>query len=540
MTISADIIAKRLHQAGCRHAFGIPGGEVLAMMNALQEAGIAFHLVKHENAGGYMAEGTHHADGAPGVLLATVGPGVVNAINTVVNAWQDQVPLIFLTGCIDAADAERFTHQVFDHVSVLKPITKASFTVADGAVDVIVDKAVAIAMDGRPGPVHLDIPISLAKKSIDAAPMRPRVRPAASAPAPGPELDAARAALALAERPLMIAGIDVLHHDAAEAVAEAVHAFGIPLITTYKAKGVLDEDDPLALGGHGLSPKSFAIVKPLVDAADVIVLAGYDPIEMRADWISPWTVGSALSPVIIDIAALPNTHYVHQATHAFVGDVGAGLAALFDVIRPPTTVWHGGEPAAVRSQLAAAFPTDEDWGPAAVIDVARRVLPRDGVVSVDTGAHRILLSQQWRAHGPRQVLQSSGLCTMGVALPLAIGHKLARPETPVLAFTGDAGLEMILGELATARDLKLAVPVIVFVDGQLALIELKQRRDQLPNLGVDFGATDFAAVAEAMGGRGVTATDRTGLEVALTDALGADTFTVIACPIGQRPYDGRI
>lgn len=537
MTNAADIIAQRLYAAGCRHAFGIPGGEVLTMMNALKDAGLAFHLVKHENNGGFMAEGTHHADGAPGVLLATVGPGVVNAINTITNAWQDQVPLIFLTGCVDAGDAQRFTHQVFDHTSVLAPITKASFTVPDGAVDVVIDKAITIATSGRPGPVHLDLPIGLAKQEITAPAMAPAARPAPVAPAAGPELEAARQALAQAERPLMIAGVDILHHDAAGVVTETAERLNMPVLTTYKAKGVLPEDHPLALGGHGLSPKSFSVVKPLIDAADVIVLAGYDPIEMRNDWIAPWAIEDG-GPVVIDIAAETNTHYVHQATHAFVGDVGAGLAAIADGLEVSKT-WVGGEPDATRSRLAEAFPTDEDWGPAAVIDAAQRVLPRDGVVTVDTGAHRILLSQQWRSFGPRQILQSTALCTMGIALPLAMGHKLAKPETPVIAFTGDAGLEMILGELATARDMKLGIPVVVFVDEQLALIELKQRRDQLPNLGVEFDGTDFAAVGEALGGIGVTVRDRSSLETALTQALAAETFTVIACPIGKRPYDGR-
>ncbi len=163
MNRAADIIARKLYEAGCRHAFGIPGGEVLTIMDALQQAGLHFQLVKHENNGGFMAEGTHHATGAPGVLLATVGPGVVNAINTVTNAWQDQIPMIFLTGCIDAAEAQRFTHQVFDHTQVLAPVTKASFRVVEGAVDTIIEKALAIAIEGRPGPVHLDIPISTAK-----------------------------------------------------------------------------------------------------------------------------------------------------------------------------------------------------------------------------------------------------------------------------------------------------------------------------------------------------------------------------------------
>ena len=189
MTTTSDIIGKRLYDAGCRHAFGIPGGEVLSLMEGLENAGIDFHLVKHENAGGFMAEGTYHATGAPGILVATVGPGVVNAVNVVANAWQDQVPMIFLTGCVDAAEAETYTHQVFDHTDVIRPISKASMTVADGAVDVMIDKALAIAMQDPPGPVHLDVPINIAGKDAKVTGYPGRAAMSKVAPAAGPAHD---------------------------------------------------------------------------------------------------------------------------------------------------------------------------------------------------------------------------------------------------------------------------------------------------------------------------------------------------------------
>lgn len=124
-------------------------------------------------------------------------------------------------------------------------------------------------------------------------------------------------------------------------------------------------------------------------------------------------------------------------------------------------------------------------------------------------------------------------------MPMALGHKIANPDQPVIAFTGDGGLEMIMGELATLRDHQLPVIVIVFVDQSLSLIELKQRANAQENLGVDFGGTDFAAVANVMGGVGVTATNRGDLEDAIKAGLEADTFTLIACPIGRKAYDGR-
>lgn len=535
MPTAADLIARRLYTAGCRHAFGIPGGEVLTLMNALAAAGLRFTLTKHENGAGFMAEGAFHATKAPGVLLATLGPGVANAVNVVANAQQDRVPLIFLTGRVDAAEAETYTHQVFDHQALLKPITKASLSVADGAADVVIDKAIAIALDDPQGPVHVDVPITVAAAEQPLRPAPQRVRPAPAMPAPSADLTAARRWLAEAERPVVIAGVDVLCQGAEDTVAAFVQDLGIPLITTYKAKGVLPEDQPLALGGAGLSPLADKHLLPLLKHSDLILLAGYDPIEMRIGWRDPWPTAAR----VVEFCAVPNTHYMHQASVSFVGHVGAGLTALREGYTP-RPLWPEGEPAAVRAALVQAFRADEDWGPAAVVATVRSALPRNAVATADSGAHRILLSQIWHCYEPRGLLQSTGLCTMGCALPLAMGYKLADPVRPVVAFTGDAGLEMILGELATLRDLRLPVIVVVFVDESLALIELKQRNSGMNNLGVDFGGTDFPAVATALGGVGVWAQDRATLTAAVAEAQGRSTFTVIACPIGRQAYNGRL
>jgi acetolactate synthase-1/2/3 large subunit len=168
----------------------------------------------------------------------------------------------------------------------------------------------------------------------------------------------------------------------------------------------------------------------------------------------------------------------------------------------------------------------------------REALPPETVITADSGAHRILLSQMWRTTGPRMILQSSGLCTMGCAVPLAAGYRLAAPNTPVCAFVGDAGLEMMLGDLATIRDLRLPVIICVLVDESLALIELKQRATQRPNRAVDFGRTDFPAIAQAFGGHGVWIDDRDALTEETRAALRRGSFTVLACRIAKRAYDG--
>ena len=532
---AADAIARRLYDAGCRHAFGMPGGEVLTLVDALEAAGITFVLCKHENAAGFMAEAAWHQTGAPGIMVATIGPGILNGVNSIANAQQDRVPLIVLSGCVDADEAQIYTHQVLDHSAALQEITKATFRLSAGAAHVIADKAVAIAMEGRPGPVHIDVPISVADATVTATPPAPRAPAATTAPA-GEALTQARDWLGAAIRPVMIVGVDAMNENASDAVTDFATQHNIPVVTTYKAKGMIREDSPLAIGGAGLSPKADALIVPFVQQADLILCVGYDPIEMRPGWRDIWDPRQTR---VIDITAEPNHHYMHQATLNFVASCTATLAALSDGTSPRET-WSDGEVATLKSALADAFPTDTAWGPAAIIDTCARTLPEDTIASVDSGAHRILLSQMWPCTQPRALVQSTALCTMGCALPLAMGTKLCAPDRTVVSFSGDAGFLMIAGELSTAAELDLKPIFVVFVDASLALIELKQRQRQMRNAAVDFGQHDFAAMGRAFGGAGHTVHSRDELQSALKDAMSADTFTVIACVIERGAYDGLI
>src|SRR6056297_2740951 len=491
---AADYLARRLDEAGCRHAFGMPGGEVLTVMDALARAGIEVTLARHENAAAFMAEGVWHRTGAPGILIATLGPGVLNGVNAIANAHQDRVPLIVISGCVDADEALTYSHQILDHEAVLAPITKATFRLTAQGADIIGDKAVGIATEGRPGPVHIDVPISVADMRVTLPRLRRRPDAVPMVPAAPGE---ARDWLAGAERPVMIVGLDAVNEGAGATVLEVAERLNIPVITSYKAKGILPETHPLCLGGAGLSPLADGILVPLVQSADLILCVGYDPIEMRPGWREIWDPAQVN---VIDIAAEPNHQYMHQATMNVVGPCAPSLAAIAEGVTPRAT-WPGGEVVAARDALARAFPTEEAWGAAAVIDEARRALPEDTIATVDSGAHRILLSQMWVTHHPRTVLQSTALCTMGCAVPLIF---------------------------------------VVFVDASLALIEKKQRERQMTNLAVDFGHHDFAAIGRAFGGNGVRVTNRAELRAALEAAQQADAFTVIAAEIDRGSYDNRI
>jgi len=538
VTTVADHIAQRIRETGARHAFGIPGGEVLTVMDALARAGIAFHLVKHETAGGFMADAVAQLTRTPAVLVGTIGPGVTNLVTAVAHAYLDRTPMIVLTAAFDAGTTATYTHQVFDQEALLAPITKCSLTLGERGAGALVDRAIALATSGVPGPVHLNVPVRVAGAVMEA-PSGGLPRRAPAALTAGPELDQLVGWLASAERPLILAGLGVLHHGAHAELAALARRAGAAVVTTYKAKGLIPEDDPLVIGGAGLSPVADRALFKALHAADLILCLGYDPVEMRDSWTQPWDARTDSA----EIGWAPNEHGVHRAKLEFVADLRLALGALASAIPDRAgSTWLDGLPGSVRGDIDAALrpPDPASWGPHAVVATCRSVFPREALATVDTGSHRILLSQVWQCYEPYGLLQSTGLATMGYGLPAAIGAKLARPDRPVVCFTGDGGLEMTIGELATLRDLGLPLTIVCFADRSLALIELKQRRMGLANLGVDFPATDLVAVARAYGGHGVRVTDRTTLAAACRTALASDRFTLIEAVVDKAEYAGQM
>jgi acetolactate synthase-1/2/3 large subunit len=527
----ADTLARHLAAVGVRYAFGIPGGEVLTLIDALGAAGIEYVTARHETAAGLMAEGAAAGTGAPGLLVLTVGPGVSNAVNAVANAFLDRVPLIVLSGAVDSDRPGQYTHQVFDQRALLRPIVKGSFVAAPETIERTIVEAVALALTHPRGPVHIDLPIRSA--STDTV---PSAHESASSHADVPDrtrLREAAAWLADSKRPLVIAGLEAVDAPVATALAELVRAHSLPLLTTYKAKGVVDEDDPLCIGAIALSPRADALVRPLIQAADVVLLVGYDPVEMRASYARPFAEHTR----VIELAPAPREHEMHSAQLEIVGDLAASLTELNKHCSDPQ-YWPDREPTHVRTAIRSAFAPDAtpDFSPLAVTDVLSRMLPVTAQLTIDTGAHRIVLSQALRARWPGQILQSNGLCTMGYALPCAIGLALASGRR-VIAAMGDGGFEMVLGELATLRDLGLPLIVIVFDDSSLALIDQKQQDAGLTRRGVWLGATDHVALAQAFGGHGVRVESVSGLERAMRGALQTrDRFSVISCVLKRGAY----
>ncbi len=540
----SSVIARTLKTFGVERAFGMPGGEVLSVLDGFREHGIDFLLVKHENSGGYMAQAVYQRTRRPSVLLSTLGPGVTNAVNVVASASQDRIPLVVLTGCLDPLERVSHQHQVLDHGSVLRDLCKASVTLEDGETEsdiaMQVDRLMHIALDGRRGPVHMDIPVSLAAKEVGASEFL-RCRgwgggvEGRVVPEEGEALEEARNWLREAKNPLVVIGNDVVVEGSSREVREIVESLEIPVLTSYQAKGVVSDDYEMMVGSFALSPSADKWLTPFVSGADVVLLLGFDPIEVRLSWQDAW---SPLRQKVIGLSRSPNFHYNHFESRSFVCDIGSGLKVLSRGCEGcGRGTWSGGEVSLTREGLRKEFGRESSWGAGAVIDELRGLVPRDTVLSIDTGAHRIVADQVWETYEPQTVLQSQGLGSMACGLPLGIGVALSEKDRVSLVMTGDAGLLMCVGELGTLKDRGLKVIIVVFVDDSLALIEVKQKRMQLAGYGVKLGGGyDYVKLAESFGGHGFSVSDRAGLRKAVERAMSLSEFSLIACKVDSDEY----
>jgi acetolactate synthase-1/2/3 large subunit len=530
---TATIIARALKQAGVRYAFGIPGGEVLELLEGLRRVGIQFILTKQELGAGFMADASYQLTGKPGVLVATLGPGITNTTTAVAQSLLDRSALIVITGEIATHLKAVYTHQIIDQESLLRPIVKWSTNIARGGAYEQVRKGIAVACAPMPGPVHFNLPTDVApaeqNDGHDFAPVALQGVPA------GIESSSILRWLKTARHPLAFVGVGVQLDGAEQELRAFIEKWRIPFIATYKAKGVVPEDHPLCIGATGLSPVIDKIHMERIKAADLIFTIGFDPVELRSDWMVPWNEKKRS----VNIDLLPNNHHVYRSAVEYAGSIKSALRALAQSApakRPARwTAAALDEYRAVQRQAIAQRPA-RGIGPYQAALALREAFPRDTIASIDTGSHRILINHVWQAYEPRRLLQSNGLGSMGYALPAAIAAKLLYPGRPVLAMMGEAGLDMVIGEMALLDKHKLPIVIAVFRDDTLSLIKLKQERMNLPETGVATGSPDYAMLAKAYGGNGVVVETVPQLKKAAQAALRSRSFTLLEIRIDPAEY----
>jgi acetolactate synthase I/II/III large subunit len=475
---NADLIVATLKAAGIDRGFGIPSGNVLPLMEAMRNGGVEFVLTAHEGSAGFAADVTGRMTGAPGLAIATLGPGATNLATGVGCAWLDRSPMIALTCNLNTDQLGRRIQMWIDHHALFAPITKATLRLESGHIAETVNKAIRLALAEPRGPVHLNLPEDVAlapvrEAATSALPLAPETRPAPAA------ADLARVGelIAAACRPIVVLGASAMRIAKPDLLRRAVERHRLPFATTTMAKGMIDEDHPLAIGCIERACRQ--VQRRLLRMSDLIVGIGYDTVEVEYE---AWIGDVPLVHIDIEPADIaPSVKLAHQA----VGDLDAALAALATA-PAASNAWTTAMLADHRAAFQAALrPKSASLTADAAIDAVRAALPRDGILSFDVGAHTHQIASQWTAHAPKAFLITNGWSSMGFGLPGAIAAKLARPAAPVVC------LKMTCGEVAVAKRLGLALPIVVLDDRWLALIKVKQIRRQYPLYGTELQAEDY-------------------------------------------------
>jgi acetolactate synthase-1/2/3 large subunit len=523
-----EAIVEELARRGVTHLFGVPGGECnLDVISASDRAGLRFILTRTETSASIMACIAAELTGAPGVAMTTRGPGLAAATNGVAYADLDRAPLLLIADGYEE-DQAMISHQRIDQTAILAPMLRASSDLRDGDALGELDRLLAAATAQPPGPVYLEVAGSRIRRPAEAARTQAPV-PAPRSPDPD-ALERARSMLARARHPVILAGLQARRPEAAQALNRFVEASQCPALTTYKAKGAISEHAPLGLGLYA----GGVAEEPLLRAADLILLYGFDPVEGPPQ---PWRYAGIPT---LELSEHAHAHSLLHPDQMLVGDIAILLDALAGALPGPD--WTATELRDTKARLwaAARTPTGEGIAPSQLVDAARAAFPPETRITIDAGAHMLPVLHLWQSGAANLSLISRGLSTMGFALPAAIAASLVDPGRPTIAFTGDGGLMMCLGELGTAIQYGATPVVIVFNDSALTLIGAKQKRRQLAAAGVDFPDTDFAKIAEGFGwwSRRVETLD--DLADALAQARTAGRAALIDVVINPAQYEDQI
>jgi acetolactate synthase-1/2/3 large subunit len=523
---ASEVFVECLEAEGVQYVFGIPGEETLDLNESLADSSIQFVPVRHEQGGAYMADAYGRLTGRAGVCLGTLGPGATNLVTAVADAFLDRAPLVALTGQSDIERMHKESHQYIDLIGILRPIVKWNARVSSPEiVPEVVRKAFAVAESEKPGPTHLELPEDVMARPLDAAPLR---RHAPVQPEPGSrELQRAADLIDEAQNPLVLAGNGAIRGHASRALRSFVHNTGIPVAESFMAKGLVDYEDPKALGTVGLQARDYEMAG--FDDADLVIAVGYDLVEHSP---KNWNPSRDKQIIVIDsVAAEVDQYYTPNVE--LIGDIAHVLARLAAACtRSQTTAGTSRLHDVVMGALRDARADDHFpvRPPRALWDL-REALGRHDILVSDVGLHKLWIGRMFPAHEPGTVLIANGLAGMGFALPTAIGAKLVHPDRKVVAVSGDGGFLMNCQELETAARLKTAVVNVIWENAQFGSIVWKQDKKFGRHFGVDFGNPDFVKLAEAFGVPAWRCSSAEDFPRLLGEALAKDVPSVIVVPI---------
>ena len=460
----AEYIADQLYKSGVRYIFGIPGGASVPYLKAFRSAGIEFILTSGEAAAAIMADVSARLTGIPGVCHATMGPGAVNLASGLGGALLDRSPVIAFTNEPDESMINRTSQMNIDQHVLFRPVTKASLRAGTSSAEEILSRAFGLCREEYPGPVHISLPAGIADTGADGL---HDISWENSTSTSSDDTGRIISLLRESRRPLIAAGLTAFRHGAGKKLMNFLEQYKVPVIVTPMAKGLIPEEHPSFAGVlfHSLSD----YLKEIYSRTDLVIGLGYDQVEYNYE---SWIPDVPLVHFDTRETDLPEKGIVER----FTGTPDEWFSIMHN-LNPGALIFEKTVVGGIRNEMAAVFNGFKNhFGPVTAQGILMEELPSDTIVTVDVGSHLHLAGQYWKIRGKGKLLMTNGWSAMGFGIPAAIAAQIHNPDNRVVCITGDGGFLMMAGELMVARRLNLPVIIIVFSDGELNLIRLRQTR----------------------------------------------------------------
>ena len=527
----SQAVSKMLKGSGVDFLFGIPGGGSSAdLVNTSEDGGIKFILTQHETSAAIMAGVLGDVTGVPGICLSTLGPGALNLCNGLAQASLDRSPVVAFTDRYGSELVDLAYRQKIYHNDLFKPFTKLSVGLTKTNWSEMVARGLRVAMMPRKGPVHIDFPNDLSKSevsdpgnTIGPEEFWPEVNSSC--------LKSGLERICRAKRPVVIVGlgITVAKKEVYGHLKNFVERFNTPTFKTAKVKGSLPDNHPWSLGvfmGGNLEQR-------IIEKSDLLIVIGLDPVELLP---KKWNYRQPI--VYIDM--VPNTEESYHADIELVGEIGSTLKRLYDECPDVESHWQIEEMGAYRDNTRAVLDFKVDGLSAVqVINATRELTPKDAFLTIDVGANKLLVIELWDAFMPVSFFMSNGLATMGYAIPAALALQLHEPKRKVVSLCGDGGFMMRLPELSTAMQYRLPIVMVIFSDGRLSLIDVKQikKNYEVPR-GTAFTRPNYRDLGRSFGIPTWSVDTEEELRGALASALNADDGLpkIIEARIDPSPF----
>jgi len=534
----ARALVEALEKRGVKVIFGIPGGAVLDICEALANSNIRTILTRHEQCAAHAADGYARASGKVGVCMATSGPGATNLVTGIATAYMDSSPIVALTGQVPRRLIGRDAFQEADIIGITCPITKHNFQVERASdIPLIIEKAFQIASSGRPGPVLVDIPKDVQSELADVEADRDpedAFRQPNHSPHP---LQVKRAVelLAAAERPMIIAGGGVIASNASEELLAVAELLMAPVATTLMGKGAIPENHPLAtglLGMHGTVASN-----NLIQEADVVLAVGMRFSDRTTGKMDEFCPDAKIIHIDIDAAEIGKNV---EADVPIVADAKKALQEIYKLLQAKTAKKERTTLMAkikeFKEQLEGKANCESELKPPRLMVEIRQLLPEDAIITTEVGQNQMWAAIYLKVYKPRTFISSGGLGTMGFGFPASLGAKVAHPEVPVVDIAGDGSFIMTEQDLATSVEENIPVTVVVLNNSVLGMVAQWQRifynrRYFAVNLG---RVPDFVKLAEAYGAQGFRVQTLEEFSSAFKKAVRSEVTTVIDVPISPE------